>query len=571
MRKWLNNLKTRQKLISCFILIALFIGIVGAIGIVNLSKINSNAMSMHDNDLKTIKNLTDIEKNTASVRADLLKIVYQHREEQQDSILKEIDTLKDSNTKLIEEYEKTLSSKEEEETFSQFQKDFEVYRAARDIVIKYSIEKNYEEADAKFDAVTEARKKAFTSLDKLIDINLRQADESYNENNATFKVSLYTINIITVLGLLLAIIFGWLISGIISNQLKKVVVFAEAIGEGDLTNKIHIDSRDEIGMLAKSLNLAGDKIRMLISEIINSSSDLSATSEELSATTEEISSKMEIVTESINQIARGTQDLSAITEEVSASTEEIGSTTMKLSESADGAKESSKEITSRAKSIKNKAENEISVSNSIYEKQQTNITKAIEEGKVVEDVKVMADSIASIAEQTNLLALNAAIEAARAGEQGKGFAVVADEVRKLAEQSTQAVGNIQNMVVQVQSAFDNLTQSGHDMLEFMLSNVKPSYMLLSETGLQYEKDLEYINEMASGIASAAKQMSETIEQVNIVIQNVSATAEESAASSEEILASIDETNTGIQEVTKAAQGQAELAEKLNLMVQKFKI
>lgn len=408
-------------------------------------------------------------------------------------------------------------------------------------------------------------------MDKLIDINLRQADEEYNENNATFKVSLYTINIITVIGLLLAIMFGWLISGMISNQLRKVVVFAEAIGEGDLTNKIHIDSRDEIGMLAKSLNLAGDKIRMLISEIINSSSDLSATSEELSATTEEISSKMEIVTESINQIARGTQDLSAITEEVSASTEEIGSTTMKLSESADGAKESSKEITSRAKSIKNKAENEISVSNSIYEKQQTNITKAIEEGKVVEDVRVMADSIASIAEQTNLLALNAAIEAARAGEQGKGFAVVADEVRKLAEQSTQAVGNIQNMVVQVQSAFDNLTQSGHDMLEFMLSNVKPSYMLLSETGLQYEKDSEYINEMASGIASAAKQMSETIEQVNIVIQNVSATAEESAASSEEILASIDETNTGIQEVTKAAQGQAELAEKLNLMVQKFKI
>ncbi|WP_270566352.1 methyl-accepting chemotaxis protein [Clostridium beijerinckii] len=571
MRKWFNNLKTRQKLISCFVLIALFIGIVGAIGIVNLGKINSNAMSMHDNDLKTINNLTDIEKNTASIRADLLKLVYQRREEQKDSILKEIDTLKDSNTKLIEEYEKTLSSKEEKEIFLQFQNDFEVYGAARDIVIKYSIEKNYEEADAKFDSVTEARKKAFTSLDKLIDINLRQADEEYNENNATFKISLYTINIITVLGLLLAIIFGWLISGIISNQLKKVVVFAEAIGEGDLTNKIHIDSRDEIGMLAKSLNLAGDKIRMLISEIINSSSDLSATSEELSATTEEISSKMEIVTESINQIARGTQDLSAITEEVSASTEEIGSTTMKLSESADGAKESSKEITSRAKSIKNKAENEISVSNSIYEKQQTNITKAIEEGKVVEDVKVMADSIASIAEQTNLLALNAAIEAARAGEQGKGFAVVADEVRKLAEQSTQAVGNIQNMVVQVQSAFDNLTQSGHDMLEFMLSNVKPSYMLLSETGLQYEKDSEYINEMASGIASAAKQMSETIEQVNIVIQNVSATAEESAASSEEILASIDETNTGIQEVTKAAQGQAELAEKLNLMVQKFKI
>lgn len=124
MRKWFNNLKTRQKLISCFILIALFIGIVGAIGIVNLSKINSNAMSMHDNDLKTINNLTDIEKNTASIRADLLKLVYQRRDEQKDSILKEIDTLKDSNTKLIEEYEKTLSSKEEKEIFFTISKGF---------------------------------------------------------------------------------------------------------------------------------------------------------------------------------------------------------------------------------------------------------------------------------------------------------------------------------------------------------------------------------------------------------------------------------------------------------------
>lgn len=569
--KWFTNLKTKQKLISSFILVALFIGVAGAVGIVNLNKINSNAMDMHDNNLASIKKLASIKQDLANIRSDLLKLVYQRKDDQSDSVINDINTLTNSSMKSVQEYEKSLVSKKEKSTFSQFKKDFETYRTIRGVVIKYVKENNYKAADENFDNVTKARKQLFSDLDKLIDINTKQADEAYNENSATFKTSLYTIIIVTTLGFFIAIILGGVISLFISNGLKKVGIFAQTIGNGDLTNKIQLDTKDEIGDLARSLDLAGDKIRMLISEIINSSSDLSATSEELSATTEEISSKMEALTESVDRIAKGTQDLSATTEEVSASAEEIGLTTMNLAKKADSAKESSKEINSRAISIKNKAEKEISISNSIYEKQHVNITKAIEQGKVVEEVKDMADSIASIAEQTNLLALNAAIEAARAGEQGKGFAVVADEVRKLAEQSSQAVLNIQSMVVQVQSAFNNLTQSSHDILEFMLNNVKPSYILLSETGLQYEKDSEFISDIASGIAYAANQMSETIEQVNIAIQNVSNTAEESASNSEEISASIDETNMAIHEVAKSAQSQAELAEKLNFMVQQFKI
>jgi len=123
----------------------------------------------------------------------------------------------------------------------------------------------------------------------------------------------------------------------------------------------------------------------------------------------------------------------------------------------------------------------------------------------------------------------------------------------------------------VESAVNKLSQSGQDVLEYIVSNVKPTYNLLNDTGIQYEKDAEFIRNIIEEISSTSGQMKEVIEQVGDAIQNVSATAEESSAGSEEILGSVNEITLAVSDIAKSAQSQAELAEGLNSMVQKFKI
>ncbi|MGE5631129.1 MAG: methyl-accepting chemotaxis protein [Caulobacteraceae bacterium] len=385
-------------------------------------------------------------------------------------------------------------------------------------------------------------------------------------NKLTIRVALIILGALALI-VLIIMLFSMYITG----NIKKILVFADALGDQDLTHVIDINSSDEFGSLAKSLNKSVDNIRQMISEISSSSQDMSASSEELSATIEEISSRMNTISESTKQISEGTRELQASTEEVNASAEEISTITHKLAAKSNEGSISSKEIKDRAVEIKDRGQSSIENATATYSQNQEKILEAIAKGKIVEEVRLMADSIASIASQTNLLSLNAAIEAARAGESGKGFAVVADEIRKLAEQSTITVNNIQNIVNQVQDAFNNLSQNSGELLNFVENNVKPNYQLLVETGMKYENDAEFISTMSEEIASSTRNMVETMELIDKAIQTVSETAEKSAANSGEILNSINETVFAIDEITRASQNQAELAEKLNLMVMKFKI
>ncbi|MBL4934438.1 methyl-accepting chemotaxis protein [Clostridium sp. YIM B02515] len=569
--KWFGNLKIAQKLILSFLVVAVLVAVNGIISIVNMSRINSNAISMYNDNLMPLNEVKTIKTNLLEIKSDSLLLVYERDRARIADYEKDIEKLVNEDNNLMAAYEKTNMSAKEKELYPKFKEYLLQYRKDREAIIKAVNDNNYKEGVNALNLASKTREDMENVLDELVQANISNAENENKYNISLFNLT-YKLTIgIVVFCVLISIAIGYGIAKMISKNLNKVSAFAEAIGNGDLTHKVKIDTKDEIGTMANTLNIAADNIRELISEINYSTSEISASSEELSATIEEITSKMNVINESSIEISRGTEEVSTVSEEVSASSEEVNSTVFSLAGKAKEASTSFDEIEKRAVEVKGKAETAMQSGIKKYTETQERINQAIEEGQVVHEVKVMSDTIGSIAAQTNLLALNAAIEAARAGESGRGFAVVAEEVRKLAEQSSETVSNIQSIVSQVMNAFDNLSQSGKDILQFLVTDVEPTYKLLSSTADSYEKDSVYVSDMSKNILESTKLISESMEQVGSALETVSATAQETAAGSSEILNGVNETTMAIEEVAKAAQSQAEMAEKLSLMVHKFKI
>jgi methyl-accepting chemotaxis protein len=569
--RWFNNLKIRFKLILCFFIVALFVAVVGIIGIFSMNKIITNSNILYTEDFQSLKDLQQFNSNTLHIRLEIIDLIINKDASKVNETKTNINTFRKQNDEIIKNYGQTDLSDDEKKTYEEVKANLTDYRNLCDQTINLVSEEKYDDAMNLSKECADIREKLTNNIDKLVQISEEEAVERNDSNSSTYSSCLHLMIIVIAFGFIISIILGIIIAMITASSLKKVLIYARFLESGDLTHYIQLNTEDELGDLAKALNSANTNIKELIGKIIDGANHISSSGQELSATTQEVSAKMEEINESTEQISKGTQDLSAITEEVSASTEEIGATTNELADRASNTAVAVNEIKERSLEIKERATENIKQGNLIYEEKKANIIKAIEDGKVVQEVRLMADAIGNIASQTNLLALNAAIEAARAGENGKGFAVVAEEVRKLAEQSTQAVSSIQEMVIQVQAAFDNLSQSGEDILNYIANNVKPSYELLMNTGIQYEKDAEFVDEVAEEFASSSNQIKEVIEQISQAMQSVSATAEESGAGSEEVLNNINEMTIAVNNIAKSAQSQAELSQKLNDMVQKFKI
>lgn len=576
--KFFTNLSVKKKFILVFSTISIFIILIGSRGIASASKINDGSQSIYSNYLISIKVLSEVKQSLNEVRLNMDGLIYKKNwseldkyVEVNDYLMNEIDGKLDEYYSLPEEPNAEIEN-EMEKIYDDFTAGLIEYKELEVSIIEMVKIKDYDKA-VKFYMEQEEliRKSAFNKLDELIAINIKTANMANLDNMSQFNKVRIIIVIYTVIVLMVMIFMAYILTNNIVNPLNKIKRLAERISNYDFSKDIIITREDEFGQAAIALNLAQENVSKLVKIIIENSQDMSATAEELSATVQELSSQVIIIDESVDNIAQAMEESGAASEEISASVEEVDSNINELLSKAIEGSNNSNKSKERATEVKKSSQKAIEETRRIYEEKQSKMIRVIEDGKVVDSIKVMADTIGNISKQINLLSLNAAIEAARAGDQGKGFAVVAEQVKKLAEQSSEAVINIQGTIVKVQEAFKSSIDTGSDILDFISKDVYKQLDDYEETGNQYYSDSDFVSKMSSEIAVMSEDITENVGQVAGVIQNMAKEAQKSSEEAMIIKDKMDEATKSIEQVSITAQSQAELSEKINEIVLKFKI
>ncbi|MFD3156982.1 methyl-accepting chemotaxis protein [Haloimpatiens sp. FM7330] len=417
-------------------------------------------------------------------------------------------------------------------------------------------------------------KDLFNTLDDFISKQSQNGEEAVLKSESIVK-HMKVLAIVLIIGqLIIGVIIGLILETNIAKPIENVIKSLNLISKGDFTKVISnkfLKRNDEVGQLAKSVNLMQKDLINLIKEMLNDSNNLNSSSEKLSEVVKDMNLKLKYVSESTNVITGGVQETSASAEEITASVEEVDSSVSELSMKALDASNNSNEFKERAVKVQNDSKNAIKEIENLYEEKRQNILKAIENIKVVDNINVMADTIADIAEQTNLLALNASIEAARAGEQGKGFAVVANGVKDLAQQSSEAVSDIKNTITKVQDAFENLSDNSREILKFINEHINPQIDSFAKMGTEYYNDADYVSKMSEELAAMTEEINATINQVSEAVQVMADVAQKSSENTDEINSSVNDVFSEMKQVDGSAQNQNELAQRLNEMVNRFKV
>jgi methyl-accepting chemotaxis protein len=415
--------------------------------------------------------------------------------------------------------------------------------------------KAFDEFERAIDPFVEARKKSsdVISIDKNItsgtdmrlQLTLEELDEAatknYDEKKEQLDKKATRMSLVQIaLGIIAAIAGIVLSTWIVRNILKAVMAVkksAEEIAVGNLTHEVPVYSDDEIGVMAQSFQRMTTNLRRIVGEMNTTTNTLASSSEELSATSDDMS--------------KGATELSAQTEQVVTAMTEVSQTIMDMAKNASQAADASKNVSETAAKGKQIVDTTAADMTRIATTVQEAATTIEELGRSSAQIGEIVAVINGIADQTNLLALNAAIEAARAGEQGRGFAVVADEVRKLAERTSQATKDIGQRIAAIQSAAGesvNAMKKGSDEVDKGVALAKEASASLDSIVTASSNAMD----MVQRIAAATEQQSAASEEVSQNMEHISDITKRSSASTEQIKGSSAELAklaSGLKEMT----------------------
>ena len=503
------------------------------LGILSMNSVNKKAAIIVDENMQGIESLGNISKLTESIHKEALAHIIAT---DLDSKIERVSLIREKSDEvdaLLSEYKQYVSEKDTS-VYEVLVESYEEFKKALANLVAFSASNRTAEA---YNYANSELVNLANEMNVQIDLLNRSLQndslESRQALQKTYKGSIY-ISILVVIITVIAVIAAVYVSQrrIIKPIMRTVEELSDIINaikanEGDLTKRISVQNDDEIGTLSKGINTFLEELQHIF-EVINRNS---IKMEEIGAD----------VLGSVSTSGESVDKLSALTEELSATMKDISDNTNLINDAASHVGEDVKEMMSHVSQINTYSKDMKQTADTMEANARTNMEQieckvnemldklnhAIKACQNVDRINNLTNDILEVAGQTNLLALNASIEAARAGEAGRGFSVVAEEIRKLADTAHDTANNIQITNNQVTEAVHNLSEHTSIFIGFLQNEILPQFVDVVKSGKQYKSDADYVENVMQTFDEKTQMLEKSISEIINAISTINHTMNDS--------------------------------------------
>ncbi|SUD37423.1 methyl-accepting chemotaxis protein [Ectopseudomonas mendocina] len=537
----LRKMKIGWRAATSFAVLGLLVLLLGWITLAQMSRMDDMSDAVEAKWFPSVLALDEMNLSAARIRALTLRIHITQDTQSRSTDLASLDQAKSDLIRVEQTYVQFIDSPEEQMAYDAFRSSLERYLASQGEVMEAILAGNDAQVRQLVGGTLSETADALTAaMRALMQLNKTGAEKASAQSEEAYVSAKYIVQAAVAVAVLLTIILALLFTRSVVIPLGKAVGLAEDIAGGDLSQDVSDDGHDEPAQLLAALATMRRSLRDTIQQIADSSSQLASASEELHAVTEDSTRGLHQQNNEIEQAATAVNQMTAAVEEVA--------------RNAVSTSEASRETDHTARQGRNQVGQTVESIGLLTQDISTTSEEVRRLADNVRNIGQVVTVIRAIAEQTNLLALNAAIEAARAGEQGRGFAVVADEVRALAHRTQQSTGEVEQMIELIQRETEQAVQA----MDTSMQRAGSTLDLAQSAGQALEEitqSISAINERNLVIASASEQQAQVAREVDRNLVNIRDLSLQSSA--------------GADQTTAASQELSQLAVGLNHLVTRF--